>query len=48
MPLLVQNARLDQPLFPEAQSRAGTSFARLLCDNIVLIGVTGVEKEKQF
>ena len=35
MPLLVQNACLDQPLFPEAQSRAGAVFARPLCDTIL-------------
>ena len=36
MPLLVQNACLDQPLFPEAQSRAGAVFARPLCDTILI------------
>ena len=40
MPLLVQNACLDQPLFPEAQSRAGAVFARLLCDMVAAVGST--------
>ena len=38
MPLLVQNACLDQPLFPEAQSRAGAVFARPLCDMVAAVG----------